>query len=201
LSACYLAALTLLLAGAAEELLRSALVPDAWVWAQAAASLLAFGLAWKRWPLAATVFAAAAVAFDAIGRHSTQINVWDQALAVLLLIPLIGRRRPMPSRWLAVLLLPLVGLIHLPLFLTAQGYGWVLLLLVLACALSLTVLDHRIGLAVALIGLLSVADAGLTMKYFFRGFSDLVHAMWLPALLPLLVLVLGDVLTRRRARI
>jgi hypothetical protein len=200
LSACYLAAMTLLLTGAAGELLRSASVPTVWVWAQAVASVLAFGFAWKRWILPAAVVAVAAVAFDAVGRHGvTQLSQWLQPLAVLLLIPLIGRKRAMPPRWLAVLLLPIVALVELPSL--ASGFGWVPLLVVLALAVPVTMLDHRVGMALALIGILGVTNAGLTMKSFYWALPDMVHAMWLPTLWPVAVLVLGGLLARRRARI
>jgi hypothetical protein len=200
LSACYLAALTLLLAGGAGELLRAAIAPTPWVWAQAVASVLALAFAWKRWYLPAVVVAVAAVALDAIGRHGLgQLAEWEQPLAVLLLIPPIGQRRAMPSRWLAVLLLPLVVLLELPLF--KSGSAWMPLLLVVVLAAAVTALDHRVGLASALIGVLGVTDAGLTMKSFYWSFPDMVRAMWLPMLLPVAVLVLGGLLARRRARI
>jgi hypothetical protein len=74
-------------------------------------------------------------------------------------------------------------------------------LLVFALALPVTMLDHRVGLALALIGILGVTDAGLTMQSFFWDFHDMARAMWLPAIWPAAVLGLGSVLARRRARI
>lgn len=199
LSACYLAAMTLLLAGAAGELLRAVSVPTPWVWAQAVASVLAGGFAWKRWMLPAAVLGVAAVAFDAAGRHSfSQLSQWVQPLAVLLLIPLIGRARATPPRWLAVLLLPVVALVELP---SLALFGWALLLIVLALAVPVTVLDHRVGLALALIGLLGVTNEGLTMAAFYWGWPDMIRAIWLPAVWPVTLLALGGLLARRRARI
>jgi hypothetical protein len=199
LAACHLAALTLLLAAAAGELLRSASTTYGWVWAQAVVSVLALGLVWKHRYLLATLAAAAAVALDAIGRHGVgQLTQWEQPLAVLLLIPLIGRRRPAPPAWLALPLIPIAMLLEFPLF--PFGYQWVALVVAAALILPLTVVDHRLGLAVALIGLLGILNQGWTMKSIFWSYPDMVGAMWIPTIWPLAVLVLGGQLARRRAR-
>jgi hypothetical protein len=200
LTACYHAAVALLLLGAVGELLRASSTRDGWVWAQAVVSVLAFGFAWKRWHLLAAVAAAAAVALDAIGRHGVaDLAQWEQPLAVLVLIPLIGRRRPAASPWFAVLLTPVIVLMELPI--VPLGHYWVLVAFALVIALPLTVLEPRVGLTVALIGLLGIVNVGWNMKSLFWAFPDMIAAMWLPTIWPLTVLVLGSVLARRRARI
>jgi len=199
-AACYLAALTLLLAGAAGEVLRSTIAPGAWVGAQAVASVAALGLAWRRRLLLAALMTVAAGALDAIGRHGIDHLVqWEQPLAVLLLLPLIGRKPPAMPRWPAVLLLPVVALLELPLF--EAGLTWVRAALILPLAVPATLVDHRVGLAVALIAVLGVVDQGWNLKSFFWGFPEMAGALWPVVLAPLVVLFLGGGLARRRARL
>jgi hypothetical protein len=199
-SAAYLAALTLIFVSAAGELVRAAGTTYGWVWAQAVVSMLAFGLAWKRWHLLAASATVVAVALDAIGRHGVdQLTQWEQPLAVLLLIPLIGRARPTPPPWFAVPFVPLIVLLEFPLF--PFGYQWVALVVVAVLAVPLTVFDHRLGLTVALLGLLGVANQGWNQQSFFWPFPEMLGAMWIPTVWPLAVLALGALLARRRARI
>ncbi|AGL16679.1 hypothetical protein [Actinoplanes sp. N902-109] len=200
LSACYLAALALLLTGAAGELLRAVATPASWVLGQAVLSVLAVGFAAGRRHLYAALSAAGAVALDTIGRHDL-VNVpqWVQPLAVLLLVPLIGRVHPQPPRRLALVLLPFVLLLEAPLL--GRGTTALPLLLVLVLAVPLTALDHRIGLALALTALLSVANVGLAMKSLFWNTPDMLAAMWLPVLVPAVILLHGGILAHRRARL
>jgi hypothetical protein len=200
LAACYLATLTLLLISAAGELLRSFGTTDRWVWAQAGVSVVALGLAWWRRPLSAALVAAAAIALDAIGRHGVaHLAQWEQPLAVLLLIPLIGRRRPTLPAWLVVPLLGFIVLMEVPLF--SFGDQWVALALAVALVLPVTVFDHRVGLTVALLGLLGIVDQGWNMKSIFWTVPEMIGAMWIPTLWPLAVLTLGGLLAHRRARV
>jgi hypothetical protein len=199
-AACYLAALTLLLAGVVGELLRSTTAPDAWVWAQAVASVAAFGLAWRRRFLLAALMTVTAVVLDAIGRHGVDHLVqWEQPLAILLLLPLIGRKPPTMPRWPAVLLLPVVALLELPLF--EAGLTWAPAALILLLAVPATLVDHRVGLAVAMIDVLGVLDRGWNLKAFSWSFPDLAGALWPAVLAPVVVLLLGGALARRRARL
>jgi hypothetical protein len=190
--ACYLAALTLLLAGMAEELLRSASTSYVWVWAQAAASVVAFGLAWRRRFLPAALLTVTAVVLDAVGRHGIdQLAEWKQPMAILLLIPLIGRARPAVPRWPAMVLLPVVALLQLPLF--GPGFAWAVPAVVLVLAVPATLLDHRVGLAVALISVLGVLD-----KW---GLPDMASTLGPAVLAPVVILVLSSLLGRRRAQL
>jgi hypothetical protein len=199
-AASYLAALTLLLAGVAGELLRSTTAPSIWVWAQAVASVAAFGLAWRRRFLLATLTTAGAVLFDAIGRHGVDHLVqWEQPLAILLLLPLIARKAPAMPRWPAVLLLPVVALLELPLL--QAGLSWAPAALVLLLAVPAMLVDHRVGLAVALIDVLGILDLGWNLKAFTWSFPDMAGALWPVVLAPVIVLVLGGALARRRARL
>jgi hypothetical protein len=124
---------------------------------------------------------------------------WEQPVAILLLIPLIGRTRPAVPRWPAILLLPVVALLQLPLF--GAGLAWAPSALVLLLAVPATLVDHRVGLAVALISVLGVLDTGWNLKAFFWDFPDLAGVLWPAVLAPVVILVLGDLLGRRRARL
>jgi hypothetical protein len=199
-SAAYLAALALILLSTAGELLRAAETTYGWVWAQAVVSVLALGLAWKRRHLLAAAATVAAVALDAFGRHGLDyLAQWEQPLAVLLLLPLIGRARPTPPPWFAVPFVPLIMLLEYPLY--PFGLQWVALVVAAVIAVPVTVFDHRLGLTVALLGLLGIVNQGMNQKSFFWTFPEMLRAMWIPMVWPLAVLALSALLARRRARI
>jgi hypothetical protein len=201
-AAFYLAATALLLTSVAEELLRSMIVHDAWVWAQAVASVVAFGLAWRRQILPAALATIAAVVFDAVGRQGFgHLTLWEQPIAALLLLGLIGRTRPAVPRWPVFLfpLLPAIALLQLPLFRTSVA--WLPPMLVLALAVPVTLIDHRVGLAAALISVLGVLDTGWDMQAFFWRFPEMASVLWPVVLTPVAIVALGSLLARRRARL